>query len=343
MAAIQVAAQVLEEKGFDEAEREEMLRPLLKLASNTDWTGRKGSVVMFRSPEFTITSPRAGHASLRGCISRRSFLCCHYFPGLLSKRDFWLLTLSINSVRLFHGASDGLVEVALPKDVESKTCPETKDSISPSTVSRGRSSAGPSVGNMKGVQFGTSSAHASELQKDYLHDFFKSIDRGIHGILAKDPQPLILAGVTRELAIYRSVNTYSPVLTGSVHGSVEKFATGDVHSKAVELMSAYSARAMDATLVEMEEAGNRGLLASDPAEVIEAANNGQIADLIVSPAASGFGQREGLINCAALATIRSGGKISVLTASRPGDGVAAVLRYRQAGQNDNEAPELALS
>ncbi len=339
VAAIQVAARLLEEKGFDEAEREEMLRPLMKVASNTDWTGRKGSVVMFRSPEFTITSPWPDTLPSRVHFAEE-FLVLPLLPGLLSKRDFWLLTLSINSVRLFRGASDGLVEVALPKDVESSLSRD-EGFDQPDHSLRGRSSAGPSVGTMKGVQFGTSSAH--ELQKDYLHDFFKSIDRGIHGILAKDPQPLILAGVTRELAIYRSVNTYSPVLTGSVHGSVEKFATGDVHSKAVELMSAYSARAMDATLVEMEEAGNRGLLASDPAEVIEAANNGQIADLIVSPAASGFVQREGLINCAALATIRSGGKISVLTAPRPGDGVAAVLRYRQAGQNDNEAPELALS
>ena len=80
VAAIQVAARLLEEKGFDEAEREEMLRPLMKVASNTDWTGRKGSVVMFRSPEFTITSPWP-ERFLRGCISRRSFLCCHYFRG----------------------------------------------------------------------------------------------------------------------------------------------------------------------------------------------------------------------------------------------------------------------
>jgi hypothetical protein len=100
---------------------------------------------------------------------------------------------------------------------------------------------------------------------------------------------------------------------------------------------------MDAALVETEEAGNRGRLVSDPAEVIETANNGQIADLIVSPAAPRFALRDGLINCAALATIRNGGKISFLTAPRPADGVAAVMRYRQAGQNDTEAPELATS
>jgi len=48
VAAIQEAVRLLEEKGFDAAEREEMLRPLSKVALNTEWTGRTGSFVMFR-------------------------------------------------------------------------------------------------------------------------------------------------------------------------------------------------------------------------------------------------------------------------------------------------------
>jgi len=338
VAAIQEAARLLEEKGFDAVEREEMLRPLTKIALNTDWAGRKGSFVMFRAPEFTLTSfwpdplaPRVHFAE--------EFLVLPLLPGLLSKRDFWLLALSINTVRLFRGADDGLVEVALPKGVAGSLS-EDEEFDQPDHSLRGRSTAGPSVGGMKGVQFGTSSAH--ELQADYLHDFFKAIDRGIHPILAKEQLPLILAGVTRELAIYRTVNTYSPVLTGAVHGSTEKVAADVLHAKAAKLMSAYSARIMDASLVEMEEAGNRGLMVTDPAAVIEAARNGQIADLMVLPAAPGFAQREDVINWAALATIRNAGKISFPSAAVPAEGVVAILRYRQAGQNESSAPVQAL-
>lgn len=339
IAAIQEAAGLLEEKGFDADERDEVLRPLKKVALNTDWTGRKGSVVMFRSPECTVTCfwpdplpPRVHFAE--------EFLLLPLLPGFLTKRDFWLLALSIKSVRLFRGTSDGLIEAPLPNDV-ARSLSEDEEFDQPDHSLRGRSSAGPSVGAMKGVQFGTSSAN--ELQADYLHDYFKAIDRGIHTILAKDPQPLILAGVTRELAIYRTVNTYSPVLTGAVHGSTEKLASGVLYAKAVELMSAYSVRAMDATVLEMEEAGNRGLIVTDPAALIEAAGNGQIADLIVSPAAPGFAEREDAINWAALATIRNSGKISFLSAAQRADGMAAILRYRQAGQNGGDRPQFAAS
>jgi len=281
-----------------------MLQPLTKVAWNTDWTGRKGSLVMFRAPGFTITGFWPDWLPSRVHFAEE-FLVLPLLPGFLSKRDFWLLALSIKSVRLFRGASDGLVEVPLPE----------------------------------GLAGGFSADEAFD--RPDPHDFFKAIDRGIHPILAKDPQPLILAGVTRELAVYRTVNSYSPLLTGAVHGSPETFAAGVLYAKAAELISAYSARAMEAVLVEMEEAGNRGLVVTDPAAVIEAASQGRIADLIVSPAAPGFAQREEAINWAALATIRNAGKIRLVSAPQPTEGVAAILRCRQAGRNESRAPEFA--
>jgi Bacterial archaeo-eukaryotic release factor family 3 len=337
VAATQEADRLLAAKGFNPAERQEMLRPLLKVASNTDWTGRKGSLVIFRAPCFTMANfwpdplaPRVHFAP--------EFLVLPLLPTLLSNRDFWLLALSINAVRLFRGSRNGLVEVALPKGVP-KSLSEAGEFDQPDHSLRGRSSAGPSVGRMKGVQFGTSSAH--ELEADYLHDFFKAIDRGIHAALAEDRQPLILAGVARELAIYRKVNTYSPVLAGSVHGSPDAIGADVLHAKASELMSAYSARATDATLRKMEEAGSRGLLVTDPAAVIEAARLGRVEELIVSPTAPGFDQHQEAINWAALATIRNSGRVGVLKASQPAAGVAAILRFRQAEQNGDETPQYA--
>jgi len=80
VAAIQEAARLLEENGFDADEREDILRPLTKLALNTDWTGRKGSFVMFRAPDFTLASFWPD-TCLRACISRRSFWCCRCCRG----------------------------------------------------------------------------------------------------------------------------------------------------------------------------------------------------------------------------------------------------------------------
>ncbi len=326
VAAIQEAGRLLEEKGFSPAERDEMLQPLEKVAANTAWTGRKGSLAMFRAPDVTVVNFWPDVLAPRVHFGEE-FLVLPLLPGLLSNRDFWLLALSINVVRLYRGSGNGLAEVALPKGVP-KSLAEAGGFDQPDHSLRGRSSAGSSVGSMKGVQFETTSAH--EVKADHLHDFFKAIDRGVHAILAADPQPLILAGVTRELAIYRKINTWSPALAGGVHGSPEVFGADDLYAKASVLMSAYSARAADAALSGMEEAAGRGLLATDPAEAIEAAREGQVEELIVAPGAPGFDRREAAVNWTALATIRGAGKVSVVNALQPAAGMAAILRFRTA-------------
>src|SRR5580704_11922114 len=82
-----------------------------------------------------------------------------------------------------------------------------------------RSSAGPSVGSMKGVLFGTSSDRDRE--DEYLSHFFKEVDKGMHTILRNDTAPLVLMGVENEVAIYRRVSTYPRLLEKAIHGSAD--------------------------------------------------------------------------------------------------------------------------
>jgi len=190
---------------------------------------------------------------------------------------------------------------------------------------RGRSSAGPSIGGMKGVQFSTAPAHEGEAT--YLHDFFKAVDSGIHPVLARDPHPLILAGVKRELAIYRTVNTWFPLVSGEIPGNTEASAADSLRAKAEELLAAYSVKDAETIRHAMETAAGRGLLIEDPAAVVQAAGSGQVADLIVLTGAAGFAKREAVINWAALATVRNSGKVHLLNATEPSGGLAAILRY----------------
>jgi len=301
-AAIQKAGQLLTENGFDSENRDEMLRPLLKVAANTDWTGRKGSLILFRAPGFTTASfwpdALAPLVHFGG-----EFYVLPLLPGLQEKHDYWLLALSLKKVRLFRGSRDGIVEIALPGDV-------------PGGLSSGDASG----------RHGTTSAR--EPRADRLHDFFKSIDRGIHPILTGSRKPLILAGATRELSAYRRVNTYPSVLAGGINGSPDALGETLLFAKAGDLMSAYSNGTASTALRDLEAAADHALLIKDPLVAAEAAGRGQVGELIVSCVGPGFEQNGETINRAALATIRNSGKINVLTDSRLESGVAAVLRFR---------------
>jgi len=327
VAAIQEAGRLLDEKGFSATDRDDLLRPLNKIAANTDWAGRTGSFVMFRAPDFTLTSFWPDELAPRVHFAEE-FLVLPLLPGFQRSRDFWLLELSIKAVRLYRGTGEGLTEVPLPAGVP-RSLAENEEFDQPDHNLRGRSSAGPSIGGMKGVQFGTSPAHEGEAA--YLHDFFKDIDKGIRPVLARDPHPLILTGVKRELAIYRTVNTWSPLLDAEMHGNTEAFAADVLFTKAAQLLSEYAANDSEAALHDTDTAAGRHLLAEQPTEVIKAAGLGQVAELIVATAAPGFARREALINWAALGTIRNGGKVRFVKETKPEEGVAAILRYRTEG------------
>src|SRR5208337_1155633 len=69
-----------------------------------------------------------------------------------------------------------------------------------------RSSAGPDIGGMKSVMFGTTTDR--EKKDDYLLHFFASIDNAVHAVLKDQTTPLVVVAVESELALYRQVNTY---------------------------------------------------------------------------------------------------------------------------------------
>lgn len=322
--AIREADGLLAARGLAPADREDFLRPVRKIASNTDWAGRKGSLVIFRAPDCTLVdfwpevlTPRVRVAD--------EFLLLPLLPGVATNRDFWLLTLSMKTVRLYRGSAIGLAEVVLPDNI-AKSLGGSDADEKPDHSSRGRSSAGPSVGNMRGVQFDT--ANWSEHLPGRLHDFYKDVDREIRATLAHDLQPLILAGVSRELAAYRKVNSYSPLLTGAIHGSPDMLGAKFLYEKAARLMAAHSAMATEGTLREMEEAANRGRLISDRAAIAAAADAGRIDELVVPSAAPAPG-KDNVINRAALGTIRNSGRVRFLEARQAPPGVTAILRFNQ--------------
>lgn len=339
-AAIREADELLATRGLNQEEREDLLRPVRKIESNTDCTGRKGSLVVFRAPDRTVVDFWPDALTPRVRVADE-FLLLPLLPGMADNRDFWLLTLSMKCVRLYRGSGKGLVEVVLPEHIAQSLEGSDAPEESFAHASRARSTAGPSVGKMKGVQFGT--ANWNEHLPGRMHDFFKEVDREVRATLVHDPQPLILAAVPRELAVYRKVNSYAPLLTGAIHGSPDMLGTKILHEKAAQIMAAHSSMATEGTMREMEEAANRGRLISDLAAVVAAANAGQIDELVVTSSAADLCQHEDAINRASLATIRNSGKVRFLDARQVPSGVAAVLRFSEAPQHNEITREAGVS
>jgi hypothetical protein len=329
--AAQRADALLADKGFDDAAREKFLRPIQRIVRNIDWSGRIGSVIVFRAPGFTKASfwpdALAPRVHLAG-----EFLVLPLLAGIAAPRNFWILALSINGIRLFRGGMQGLTEVELPKELP-RSLAEAGGFEQPDHDLEGRSAPGASTGQTAAVRFGTSSAH--ETKARHLHDFFRLIDRAIQPILRQTGDPLVLAAVPRKLAIYREVNTYVPLLDEAIHGSPDALGEHRLHQTALELLAAGSVLAAEQSRHEMDTAAGKGLLLRDLTAILQAAGAGQIERLFVR---ANSHADEDLVNAAALAVFRNSGSVICDESLTANEDVAAILRYRVAA-----APEPALA
>jgi hypothetical protein len=321
LAATRLAQKLLEGKGLDAAARGRFLRPIAKVAGNTYWPGRTGGMVIFRAPGFTRASfcPIAMEPQVK---LAEEFFVLPLLPGFAPRNDFWVLALSMKRTRLLRGTAKRLTEVELPADVP-RGLAEAEGFDRPDHDLENRSAGGASNGQMKGIRSGTSSFR--ETKPRYIRDFFQRIDRAARPPLTKSGDPLILAGVPRELASYREINTYLPLLDEAIHGSPDAMSEDFLHDAAIQLMEARAALRTEQASHAMDTAADRGLLLQDFEEIAEAARVGQIDHLYVTVQTP---ENEELVNRIVLDVVRHAGKVFYTESPELTGGFAAILRYR---------------
>jgi hypothetical protein len=246
-------------------------------------------------------------------------------------QQFYLLTLSRKHVRLFlctwRTAKEIPIGALAPQSLE-----VWLNSRMPDHLLDNRASAGPSVGAMNGVMFGTSSD--SDRHDEYLAHFFKKVDKGLHKVLSVQNFPLLLAGVESEIAIYRQINTYPHLLEPAVHGSPDGLPNRDLHSRAVEAVKRTFSARLGTVLLDFKEVHDAKRVSFSIPEILKQAKEGRVADLLIRedaeyPGASDGDQNEDLLNLAAVQTLSHRGQAFELKASEmPHEtDVAALLRF----------------
>lgn len=336
LGAVKGADALLEERGYDRVSREEFLRPIVNIARNTNWSAGTGSFVVFRSPGFT----NAGFWPVT--LDANARLADEFFilPLIETQRSaVWLLALSLDRVRLLHGEGHGLSEVPLPVNAR-PNLREFEGFDAPDHDLEGRSASGPSHGAMHAIRFGTGSAH--ETHNRHIRDFFVQVDRAIQHLIPEG-EPLIIAGVAREIAIYRGVNTCRSLDDRAIQGSPDAFTSAELWARAEEILLMRTKDAARPLLAEMENAANKGLLLTDPLRILEAARAGSAERLFIDSAKLGASPLDAdLVNSAAIAVIHHSGTV-VCADGIPDKSSSAAVRLRYRIAPTEQKGELAVS
>lgn len=260
---------------------------------------------------------------------------------LTGNKTFYILALSQKNVRLLRCTMRSSEEVALPKATP-KSYDEYMSSAKPDHMLDNRASGGPDMGS-GAVMFGTSSDR--EDKGEYLAHFYRQIDKGLHEVLRSHNEPVVLAGVEYEIALYRSLSKFPHLAAESVEGAPNSLKAGEMHARAIEALQRCYLHKVDEALAEYNhKVGGGGT--NRLKDIVTAAHEGRILTLLVSDSLQTTGvfdeatftvkgretgtvEDEDLVNDAVVQTILHAGQIFVAPNGKMphGSPVAAIYRF----------------
>ena len=155
----------------------------------------------------------------------------------------------------------------------------------------------------------------------YLRHFFGLVDQGLRETL--HGEPLFLAGVREELALYRKTAKYPHIFESECHGNAEHSSLDQVAKHAAAGAAREYRLAADRALQSLPEM--RDKLAGDPVAILNAATEGRVRQVFVAEE----GAPKETLNAAVVESLRTCADIFTYPGTElPGFGtIAAVLRY----------------
>jgi Bacterial archaeo-eukaryotic release factor family 3 len=314
----------------------ELLKPLEDLVTGLETDrGWAKTLLIFRSPDvFQYYWLRTEWKDTIKVGQR--FQARPLFELAAGRQRFHLLVLTQKDVRLLTVTRHHAEELDLRR-LTPINFTEFLNTRQPDHKLANRSTGGPSIGDMKGAPFGTSTDRERETES--LRHFFSSVDRGVRELLRGSTAPLMLAGVDRDVAFYQQVNTYPRTMPESISGT--GFPDNELIERAWASARQSKSGPLGKALADFERHSNHKEVTSDPRIAVKAAFEGRVADLFFTPEARltgtwdpttqfvRTGEGEDLVNAAALETVRRSGRAFQLPAEEmPAEAeVLAALRF----------------
>jgi hypothetical protein len=331
-AAVRQAQQLLLKQSLSE-EGEGLLAPIRELAEDPEMNASGRARMIFRSPGGFRQFYLPGLVPLRTVVGPY----CHILPflnQLCADREFYILGLNEKHLHLLHYTDGNCEEVQLPDGVP-KNAEAAGAFDPPDHTLRDQSGAGQSSGIQSAVVFGTGSER--EKAHERLREFFRLVDQGLSKVLAG--QPLLLSGVGYEVAIYRRAAIYPFLMEGYLEGDLHDLRIQEIAHRASEQARIQARKQAEKQLHLLREMAGTKRTSFDIHLVLKAAEEGRVAKLILGiEEEAEFGttlqgvesdSQEGLLNAAAVLSIRNGAEVFMLSADAMGPlaPLAAMFRY----------------
>jgi len=261
---------------------------------------------------------------------------------LSGDKQFYVLALSQNQVRLFQGSRYSVAEI----DLEG-----VPDSLAEAVGYDDREkrlqlhTGSPGAGGGRGAIF-RGHGEGTDNAKDKILEYFRRIDKGLQHLLKDENAPLVLAGVEYLFPIYREANTYPGLVEDGITGNPEGLSAEDLHEQAWAIVAPLFNKAERDAVEKYRRFAGTGKTSADVRKIVPAAYHGRVDLLFVAVGIQQWGNFDpakdrvrlnhepqtggaDLLDFAAIQTYMQGGSVYAVEPNHVPDEtpLAAVFRY----------------
>jgi hypothetical protein len=321
-------------------EIEEFLGPAASLVGDEEfWRHQQQGLAVFLAPGFNrihkLPLPVPEEAMLGDHFHIKPLV-----PLLEDAGSFWLLTISANHTRLYHGSRWEFAEdkeIDLPQGVgKIRGMTDYEETHYGSPVGR-------RGGLAKAQSFGDD---PDQIRKEELLEFLHRIVPPVEPLIKRSPAPVIVAADPEIQGHFREIAGWKAIQPDGISENPDALTEDELHRRAYALVEPKLAEARAAAVDRLNALLPAGKAATKPEEIVKAARYARVdtlfltgddhlwgwfdeaEDRVVAHGSPADGDID-LLDFAALMTLRQGGSVMLVTREvLPPPGLsAAILRY----------------
>lgn len=338
---IRESSEKLKSYGLSEREIEKYLEPAFALYEDQNfWNRQSDGLALFISPqEFR-------YFNLPISFEEMTYINNHFYlkpilPMFHGDGKFYILALTLKSVRLFEATQYSISEMILTTEIpQGLTAAVGEEIEQPMTQHHGGSREG-SPGTFHGQGAGDDIEKKGEILT-----YLQQVDRGICDLLENENVPLIVASVDYLFPLYKSANHYINLLDDHIGGNHEHTDNITLKERAWEILKGFSEKKLKIQKETYHNQLNKNRASFETDKIIKAAINGRVQTLFLKKNETYWGVYEPeshtinrevefnktsaeLLNIAAVSTFTQGGEVYLLEEENmPDDSSVATAIFR---------------
>lgn len=335
------------EAGKRRPDVERVLEPIRALVDDYEfWQHQSDGLAIFRTPESMFTYRLPTEFEELSATGERPHIK-PLLPLLTANGHFYLLALSQDQVRFFHGTRLQIGEIELhdtPSSLEeAMRFDEYESQLQFQTGTGTASDAGRAA-----VFHGHSDAGDEAVIKENIKRFLHRVDDGVRDHVRDERTPLVLAGVEFMRGLYREAGQYPSIVDDGIDGNPEMLDARELHERAYPIVEPlFSEAVQEDTDRYMHLVGTDDARASSElADVVSSAYFQRVDTLFVPENVQRWGSFDpeqnqvrphesketadhDLLDFAAIHTLLNGGRVYVMQEGKMPQHatVAAIYRY----------------